>query len=172
MPSIRFMDSGLATYNYSVAGYSGPTGVGVDVWQLQGVNLTTLKVRLVRIGGTANSIRQQMVQLIRRITSDTGGAPTTPPIRRADSTDQIADATLSQFTTAPTPGTGAGVLDQLSFALVTAGSLQQKAIFDYTVMSIKPLTLNNANDFLCVGFTNSALVGNDKLDFSIWWTEQ
>lgn len=172
MPGLRFLDNGLATYAYAIAGFSGPIGVGVDVWQLQGANLVTAKIRLVRLGGTANSVRQQSVQLIRRITSDTGGAPTNPPGRRADSGDQTPDAILSQFTTAPTPGTGVGVVDQATFALVTSGLLQQKAVFDYTQMTPKALVINNANEFLCVAFLGSALVGNDKLDFTIWWTEQ
>lgn len=172
MPSIRFMDSVAPTYNFTAFGVNPPAGTGVDVWQLQGVNLKTIKIRYVRVGGVAVAARSQSINLIRRAGSDTGGAPTNPVPRPADTSDAPSGVVVSQFTTSPTPGPTPSVLETTSFVLVTSGSLQDRATFDYSQLVSKAPVLNNANDFYCVGFGGVALVATDKLECSIWWTEQ
>lgn len=172
MPSIRFMDSVAPTYNFTAFGVNPPAGPAVDVWQLQGVNLKTVKIRYVRIGGTAVAARTQSLNLIRRSATDTGGAPTNPVARPADTSDAPSGVVVSQFTTSPTPGAAISVLESTTFVLVTSGSLQDRAIFDYSQLVSKAPVLNNANDFYCVGFGGIGLVATDKLECSIWWTEQ
>lgn len=173
MPSFRALDSALATYSYALAG-AGIGAAVTDGWQLQGVNLKTVKIRWIMVGGTAAAARSQIVQLMRRPTPSTGGAFTNPPGRSADSSDgSVSSAIVTQWTTPPTTlGSPSLILDMQSFAMVVAGSLQDRAIFNYEQLTLKPLTLNSSSEFLAVNFSFVTTIVTDKIDFEMWWTEQ
>lgn len=175
MPSFRALDSALATYNFSSAGFVPAVGA-TDVWQIQGVNLKTVKFRWIMVGGTAAAARTQVVQITRRGSPSTGGTSTSsPPFgRTADSSDApTSGALVTQWTVNPAAlGTPAFAMDMQSFALVVAGSLQDRAIFNYEQLTLKPVTLNSSSEFLTINFANTPTVAADRIDCEIWWTEQ
>lgn len=171
MPSFRVLDSGLPTY--IAAQVAAAPGAGAnDIIQIAGANLKIIKIRTILIGGTAAAARQQTVGVVRRSSADTGGTPVNLVPRAADSTDAAASAVATFFSAAPTIGTGVGILDANSFALVVSGGLQDRAIFNYEQLTAKAPTLNNSSDFICINLTGVATIATDKIDFSIWWTEQ
>ena len=173
MPSIRLLDSGLATYNYSTVLFN-PVAAATDVWQLSGVLGKTVKVRWIEVGGTCiTTARQQTVSLIRRSTATAGGTNTTPTPQKADPADGAASAVITQWTTLPGGlGTTIGTVDSTTFSLMLGTSIQDRAIFNYEQATSKPIVMNQAvQDFLCVNFTGVNTIATDKLDFEIWWTE-
>lgn len=172
MPSFRALDSALQTYNFSQAFITPAVGAS-DVWQVSGANLKTIKIRWIQLGGTAATARSQYVQVTRRGNPSTGGTSTNPVPRSADSTDAVAGAVATAWTANPTTlGTPAFAWDLQSFALVVAGGLQDRAIFNYEQVTSKPLTLNNSNECMAIYLGITPTVAGDRIDCSIWWTEQ
>jgi len=172
MPGARLLDTTLATYSYAVCNQVVAAN-STDVIQLQGVNLKSVKVRYIQVGGSmaAGSPRTQMVQIVRRANPSTVGTPVVVPV--PDSSDPPAAAPLLQFfATAATPGSPAFVIDQLTFGLVAAGAIQDRAVFNYEQFTEKGVTLNNSGEYLSIGLAQIPTTGNDRFGFSIWWTEQ
>lgn len=180
MPSIRILDSALATFSANAMQFN-PVAAATDVWQLEVPALCTAKVRYVEVGGTAVAARTQTVSLIRRSTKTSGNTNTTPTISKADSADGAAQSVLRQWTTLPGGGLGTAVatVDSGTFAILIGGTnavAQDRLIFNYEGMECKPIVLGAQNpsvaENLCVNFTGVNTIATDKLDFSIWWTEQ
>lgn len=175
MPSFRILDCGLATYSYAVRAFN-PAAAATDIWVLAAVALKQIKPRWIELSGTAVAGRAQTVDLIKRSTANLTGTSTTPTPQKADSSDGAASAVITQYTVSPgTLGTVIGTVDAGSLSLVTANALQDRLTFNYADMTLKPLTLNvlaGSLEFLCVNFAGVATIATDKIDFSIWWTEQ
>lgn len=177
MPAMRMLDSGLATYSYNITQFN-PVASATDVWMLTGINLLKTKVRWLEVGGTvanAGTIRTQPVALIKRSTATSGGTSTTPTPQKADSGDVNAQAVVTQWTTLPGGlGSSIGQIDSTTFTMTqgaTTAVPQDRAVFNYEAVTVKPITLNNASEFLCVNFAAVATVASDRIDFEIWWTE-
>lgn len=179
MPSIRLLDCALATYSYATIGFS-PVASATDIWQLQVPAGCTCKVRWIEIGGTAASAKTYQVALIRRSTKNTGGTSTTPAIAKADAADGNPQSVVVQWTANPASlGTAVATIDGGSVALVAqAGpaAIQDRALFMYDNPIYKSITLGSQNpsvpENLSINFAGVATAGTEKIDLSMWWTEQ
>ena len=169
MPSFRMLDSNLSTYLVSLTG-GGPVASLTDICSLQGAALKTVKVRTILVGGWTTTGRSQIVNIVRRSSANSGG--TTFAAKPVDTTDQPAAAVgLAYFGAITTPGTLVAQIDAMTFGMVAAGALQDRAIFNYQQFTQKGPVLNNAAEWLCVNMAGQTTVA-DHLDVSIWWTEQ
>jgi hypothetical protein len=178
MPSVRMLDSALATYSYAITQFN-PVAAATDVWQLAGAAGTLTKIRYVEVGGTVVAARTQTVSLIKRSAATTGATNTTPTISKADTGDANPQSVITQWTTLPAGGVGAAIAtaDTGTFAILIGGTnavAQDRLFFVYEQLTEKPIVLGGAGtkEYLCINFAGVNTIATDKLDFSIWWTEQ
>jgi hypothetical protein len=157
---------------YTVAGTISPVSLATDVAGLTGSASKTVRVRRVRIGGSAATLTTVAAQLIKRTVANTGGTTATINIAKHDSNDSAATAVASVYTTnATTLGTGINVRsDNLSF---TPSTQTSAAPLDWDFSSgAQPLTLRGTSESLWISLGGSSIPGGPFINISIDWTEE
>ncbi len=163
---VAVTDSPKATYTAVAVNFQAYSG---DVFTLTGSNSATVKVRHISVSG-ANSTGNQIVDviLVKRLSADTGGSTIPVQSNQNDSQDIAATAYATAYTSPPSVGNEAGLIDA-SKIFTPAGSVAPNI---YTrawdgQMSKCPV-LNNANENLCVFIDGNVA----SLTVSIEWTEE
>jgi hypothetical protein len=147
------------------------TGAG-DIICIYGSATKTVFVNEVHgtgISSTAITIAETM---IKRSSQDTGGVSSGLVVVPLNSSNPAATATVTFYTTSPTPGATVGTIDSRYMAL---GNLANTAAFqeveaDFGDLSDQPITLHGVNEGVCVNV--SAGGTGTFYSFHIRWMEQ
>jgi hypothetical protein len=159
----------LPTYHAALS--FAPAASATDVVVIQGSATKTVVVRRIMLSGVATAAGVK-VSLIRRSTADTGGVSSGVTPTLADINDPIATASVSVYTTNPSPlGTavGGGIFNfPLGVNPITSGA-QDRLIMAFGDYGAKSLVLRGTNDYLAInlnGTTVTTIYGD------VEWTEE
>jgi hypothetical protein len=112
------------------------------------------------------------MSMVKRSTASTGGTSATQTGVAHDSAQPAAQATVTNFTAAPSLlGTTVGILRAERLSLPAPGTASAFAVFDFGVREGQPVVLNNANEFLYLNLGGAAPAGT-ALSVYVEWTEE
>lgn len=158
------------------------TGIGIvpassatDVSCITGSATKVVRVKQVRVGGSAGTAVTVPVTLRFHITPNTGGTPTTStalPVPYAlDSGNAAATATTTAYTANPTIADASpGLVDALGVALVLTSGSGALSTSTFNVDATQSIVLRGINQQLCVNF-NAVTVSSGLVTVSYRWTE-
>jgi hypothetical protein len=144
-----------------------------DVFTVTGVNGWNVYITRLAISGTATAANLAQVQIIRRITADTGGTATNPVAVVCDTSDPVAQAVLTAYTANPTLGTSTapgGLARSIGFAMGTPTAPIERNVIDLWNSGIKPFTLRSATEQMCINFSGVTITGG-IVTITIEWME-
>lgn len=184
VPQVGVTTAYLEKQTYSAA-FIGlvPAASATDVVCLAGSATKTVKLREIRLSGSAGTLVTLPITLLMRTTADTGGtaASTTAnpanTIAKRDSNNATATATPISYTANPTINdTSPTYVDSASLTLPTtaAGTVTVPLNFSYVGQNTSLMqvpTLRGAAQQLCLNF-NAVSVSSGVLNGSITWTEE
>jgi hypothetical protein len=184
VPQVGVTTAYLEKQTYSAAFIGlAPAASATDVVCLAGSATKTVKLREIRLSGSAGTLVTLPVTLLMRTTADTGGtaASTTAnpanTIAKRDSNNATATATPISYTANPTINdTSPTYVDSASLTLPTtaAGTVTVPLHFSYLANNVgltQAPTLRGAAQQLCLNF-NAVSVSSGVLNGSITWTEE
>lgn len=163
----------------------GATSVGVvpasattDLACLTGSATKTIRLQYVRVSGSAGTLINVPVTLLKRASADTGGTAATstalPVPYSLDSTNVAASATTIAYTANPTLVDSApGILDNDIMALVTTGTASTNGaiVFDYSARNfMQAPVLRGIAQQLCVNL-NATTITSGVVNVTFRWTE-
>ena len=171
------IDGIKASYAVTALGIVSATSA-TDIFALTGSATKLIRISRIVISGTATTIQQTDVQLIKRITADTGTSASTPTPMSYDSTSAAATATCATYTANPTiTSTGSGTIfvQKLLFNLPTPASAyatpSEKMICDYGTRPTKEVILRGVAEQLVVNL-NGVTVAGPLIDVTVEFTEE
>jgi hypothetical protein len=176
--NVTSMPSGTLKATYSVA-ITGLLGYS-PLLQIQGSATKTIKITKVAVcnmcpsGGypTTNPVD---IMISRYSSGATGGAPTTAPAAKFDTTDANATATVTYWTgsTAPTIGTIVADFRAARIYMNTNNPATQSAYFAFGDALTKQPTLQGTGEYLVIR-TSPGESPTSQTYFDVWidWTEE
>ena len=171
------IDGQKATYVVTALGIVSATSA-TDIFALTGSATKTIRISRVVVSGTATTIQQTDVQLIKRVTADTGTTASTPTPFAYDSTSPAATATCATYTANPTiTSTGSGTIhvQKVLFNLPTPASAyavaSEKMVCDYGNRPAKEIVLRGIAEQLVVNL-NAVTVAGPLIDVTVEFTEE
>lgn len=154
-----------------------PVATPTDICQIKtGAISTNLRIRRIRVFGTATGAGNMTCQLIRRSTIGTIGSAVLTALTAAqmDVNDAAPVGVVSTVGTAnwTTLGTSAGVIavSQLEFAAVGTG-VGRATVFDFTNDSKGCIIRGSSTDYLWINLNGEALPAGGKVDIEVDWQE-
>src|SRR3974390_778864 len=133
--------------SYSAAQDIANAGAG-DIYCIFGSSTTKLvRVKEVRITASASSAVLADVNLYKRSSLPSGGVAVPVTIVPHDSQNPAATATITSYTSSPTPGTAVGVVRHQRIAIGSQGNTANDglALFEFVSFWGQPIVLRNAN---------------------------
>ncbi len=172
-PTVVTPSTNVATYRpaFDVTGYTTPT----DLWQLCGSATKTVKVRYIRLSGTATTATSSDIILVKRSTADTGGTPTSITLTSSDSQNAASGASLVTFAAAPTLGTLVGAFDdqQLTMPPPTSSTPAVTYLpFEFGARGEQPVVLRGVAECIALNFQGAALPAGMKISNTVVYTEE
>lgn len=152
-----------------------PVATPTDICQIKTNASINLRIRKIRVFGTATAAGNMTCQLVRRSTIGTIGSAVLTALTagQLDINDAAPSGVVSTVGTAnwTTLGTSAGVIavSQLEFAAVTTG-VGRATVFDFTSDS-KGCLVRGVNDYLWINLNGEALPSGGKVDIEVEWQE-
>ena len=159
-----------ATYRAAV-GAVAPGATPADFLIITGSASKTVRVKSIHLSGQATASGQMAFTLIRRSSAASGGTPNAVTIAKHDTTDSAATASVTYYTAANTPGTGAGVLYAGRHNFAISSAIQTPTVVDFATRGDKAIVLRGTGDSLAVSYGGGALIGGGVIDFAVEWEE-
>lgn len=167
----------VTTYGATSVGVV-PASAATDLACLTGSATKTIRLQYIRISGSAGTLINVPVTLLKRASADTGGTAATstalPVPYSLDSTNAAASATTIAYTANPTLVDSApGILDNDIVALVTTGTASTNGaiVFDYTARNfMQAPVLRGIAQQLCVNL-NATTISSGVVNVTFRWTE-
>lgn len=167
----------VTTYGATSVGVV-PASAATDLACITGSATKTIRLQYVRVSGSAGTLINVPITLLKRASADTGGTPATstalPVPYSLDSSNAAASATTIAYTANPTVvDTSPGILDNDIVALVTTGTASTNGaiIFDYTARNfMQAPVLRGIAQQLCVNL-NATTVTSGVVNITFRWTE-
>lgn len=161
-----------ATYSAATIGLT-PAATATDFFTILGSGTKTVRVLRIAINGisTAGGASPD-IQLIKRITANTGG--TSAPITAAqhDSNDAAPTAVVSTYSANPSSlGTSGGLVRAKKLNLGAAGSAGE-IVWDFTTRNGKGLVLRGTTQLAALNFNGATVPGGMSVDIDIEWSEE
>ena len=178
---------GIVCNQDSIVSTYAATGIGIvpaatptDIAWLTGSATRTIRVKRIRVGGTAGTAINIVATLMKRASADTGGTAGTttavPVPYPLDSTYTAATATAISYTANPTiVDSTPGVLDAETIFLPATGtaSASRPALYDLGLnLATSPVVLRGIAQQLCVNLGGVTTPSSGLMTVSFTWTEQ
>lgn len=172
-------DSVVPTYHavgVAIAVGTAPT----DVACITGSATKVIRLKKVRLSGTASTAINISVYLTKHIVADTGGTPATgtalPTAYPMDSTNPAATATLQAYTANPTVADAASTVTNsatLFLPVTSTASGQNAVIFDWGSggIAIQGPILRGVAQQVCVNLNGVTAPSSGLLNVQWVWTE-
>lgn len=155
-----------------------PAASATDIACLTGVAGKVVRLQYVRLSGSAGTLINVPVTLMKHASVNTGGTPATStalPVPYAqDSTNAAAGASTTAWTANPTiPDATPGIIDNGVLPLSATGTLlgNPGLLFDYTERNfMQAPILRGVAQQICVNF-NSTSITSGVVNTTFKWTE-
>lgn len=167
----------VTTYGATSVGVV-PASAATDLACITGSATKTIRLQYVRVSGSAGTLINVPITLLKRASADTGGTPATstalPVPYSLDSSNAAASATTIAYTANPTVvDTTPGILDNDIVALVTTGTASTNGaiVFDYSARNfMQAPVLRGIAQQVCVNL-NATTVTSGVVNVTFRWTE-
>jgi hypothetical protein len=151
---------GVPSFGSSVTGTA--VAAATDFAEIIGVSNTTTTVLRIIISGVATAATSMVVNLIRRITVNTGGTVTAViPVARDGS--EAARTIINLVTANRTLGTSTapgGTFASLIVPLGTASAPQAPTVIDLMANGMLPSVLDEPTDMIAINLNGATIAGN------------
>lgn len=162
----------LATYAATVVGLAAATSP-TDIVLIKGSATKIVKIGRILISGYQTNASLQDVLIIKRSADNTGGTRAAMTAVSFDSSDGAATAQLFSYTANPSAlGTSLGTVRAIEGTFPNkSGSTGNPVLLEISNPPQKPITLNNANEYLSINLNALSMPGS-YLTITVEWTEQ
>lgn len=177
--------TGVACLSEPTVDSYAATGIGIvpaasatDIACLTGSATRIIRVQKIRVSGTAGTLINVPVMLMKHASANTGGTAATgtalPVPYALDSTDAAVSATATAYTANPTIADAApGIIDAAILVLTATGTLAGNTgvLFDYRAHNFSEApTLRGIAQQICVNL-NATSPSSGLVNVSFEWTE-
>lgn len=160
-----------ATYRYYSAGNT-PAATPTDVFTITGSATKTIRIKHIKLTGSAGTAGQFVWYLVRRSGANTGGTSTAPTPLKHDSSDAAATAALALYTANPTGlGTTVGNISGVRLFHNVTTAAPDRFIWDFSTRNDKALVLRGTGDVLAINGNGAALPTGAVLDITVEFEE-
>lgn len=162
----------LATYAATIVGLVAATNP-TDIVLIKGSASKVVKIGRILISGYQTNASLQDVLIIKRSADNTGGTRAAMTAVSFDSTDGAATAQVFSYTANPSAlGTSLGTVRAIEGTFPNkSGSTGNPVLLEISNPPQKPITLENANEYLAINLNALSMPGS-YLTITVEWTEQ
>lgn len=146
------------------------SGTPTDAAQLAGSATKIIKIRRITINATSTTATNVNIDIVRRSSANSGGAPTTVLAARYDTTDPAPTAVLTTYTGSPSQGTTVATLKNMTFVASTGNGLIPSQVYEFGGAGAKPIVLRGAGEFIAFAANNAA--NGVSMRMTVEWTEE
>lgn len=160
-----------ASYSAAINGLV-PAATATDVFTIYGSASKTVRITRISTIGTATSLTDVPVSLIKRSTINTTGTSTAQTAVPHDSNSVAASATVLAYTANPGAlGTAIGAIRSSVLSLSAATGAPAPTTWDFTTRNTQGILLRGVTQGLALSF-NSTSVTAGSVNIEIEWSEE
>ena len=160
------------TYSCSFTALVGATAA-TDVVEIIGSATKTVRVKRIKISGTATAAAAIDVLFIKRSTAATGGTSTSATVVPMDSNNAAGTAVVKGYTANPTTGSAVGTIESHKPTLTTAAGAIPNVplVIEFGDNGNQNVILRGAAQTLCINLNGATITGN-SLNVTVLFTEE
>lgn len=169
-----YVDGEQRLATYSITKTISPAASPTDIFTLAGSATKIIKLRRVRITGSATTAGLALVDLATRVTANTGGTSTTGSGISLATGLATSSAQWTLYSVNPSAlGSASGVLETLAIPLTTtAAPLYNNVLTTYGADGVGPIILNGTANLFVLFLNSLAQPMGTSYTMSFTWTEE